>query len=107
MNTQTRRLIAAIAGVVALVGLLLGYFPVSKGGVSCGSAFGGGGDALSTDLASTLGGSAGVTHYADACADNLQVWRVIAIAVLIIGLGVAAIMFTPRDEQLPVRQTAP
>ncbi len=107
MNTQTRRLIAAVGGVVALVGLLLGYFPVSKGGVSCGSAFGGGGDAASTDLAGMLAGSTGLTNYADACADNLQVWRVVAIAVLIIGLGVAAIMFTPRDEQRPVRQSAP
>jgi hypothetical protein len=90
---------------LALVGAVLGFFPVSKSGVGCGSAFGGGGEAMAKDFASTLTGSAGLTHYVEACADNLQIFRVLAIVLIIIGLAVAAVMNPPRKE--PAEDDAP
>lgn len=108
MDRETRMRFVWLGLAVALVGAVLGFFPVSKAGVGCGSAFGGGGEALAKDFASTLAGSAGITRYAEACADNLQVFRVLAIVLIIIGLAVAAIMNPPRKapaEDEPAEQS--
>lgn len=98
MDRETRMRFVWLGLVVAGVGAVLGFFPVSKSGVGCGSAFGGGGEAMAKDFASTLAGSSGLTNYADACSDNLQVFRVLAIVLIIIGLAIAAVMNPPRKQ---------
>lgn len=97
MDRETRMRFVWLGLAIALIGGVLGFFPVSKSGVGCGSAFRRGGEAMAKDFASTLSGSAGITNYSAACGDSLQVFRVLAIVLIIIGLAVAAVMNPPRE----------
>ena len=80
------RLAATIGAALLLVGLVVGLMPVSRGGVSCGSAYHASGDANVSDLASTLGGGA-VTNTADDC-DSLRSILRIPSVVLLLGGGI-------------------
>lgn len=96
MDTSTRKLIAAAGGLVAAVGLLVGFFPVSKNGISCGSAFDPSGEGDVQDIGNAMYNNL-ATSFGAACEDSLQTWRLIAIALLVIGIGVAAIMIPRRQ----------
>lgn len=99
MDSSLRKRIGALGGALAVAGLVLGFIPVSKGPVSCGSAFNGSNDAAARDFANTLSGSLGLTDYAGACSDALQMWRLAAIVLMLIGLAVMAALLIERKPR--------
>lgn len=91
MDSPSRKRLFVFGWAAVAVGLVVGFIPTSKGPVSCGSAFNPSDEPLSRDFASTLSGSLGITDYIGDCADALQMWRLVAIVVLLIGIALLAV----------------
>lgn len=89
MDSLHKRIFVSGWALIA-VGLVVGFFPVSKSPVSCGSAFNASDEPMSRDFASTLVGSTGLTDYVGECADALQMWRLVAIVAILIGIALLA-----------------
>lgn len=87
MDSPFRKRLFLFGWGMISVGLVVGFIPTSKGPVSCGSAFNASDEPLSRDFASTLVGSTGLTDYAGDCADALQMWRLVAIVAILIGIA--------------------
>ena len=94
-------------GMMLLVGLVIGFVPVSTGGSSCGSAFVASNDAQIDDYTSLLLGESlrGATR-ADDCASATSMWRVPALALAIPGgllllAGLSPLALAPLRENPP------
>lgn len=108
MDDSIRKRLTWLGLVISAIGLGLGFMPVSTGPVSCGSAFGGGGNALARDFASRMEGWPGEpSNFAALCADTLQPWRLVAIVLIALGLALAVVFRTWKrrePEQTQPRQ---
>lgn len=106
-----RKRITWLGLVIAALGLGLGFLPMSSSGVSCGSAFAGGGDALGEDyFNATYRGL--TTDFSGACSDTLQTWRIVAIALIVLGLAIAVVLITrkspePQQAEQPEQPSVP
>lgn len=88
---------AVIAGLVLLVGLILGVTPVSAGTVHCGSAFGGvdaqavGVEDAVASYGQALGEPAPQTSYADQCSSAVSSRR--AVTWPLLGVSAVGLLF--------------
>lgn len=89
----------ALGGLLLLVGLVLGFVPVSAGGSSCGSAFVASDSALADDYSAVLsGGSLNDATRAADCDSARSMWRVPALALSLPGaLALAVAGFVLLD----------
>lgn len=95
---MTRNRLIFAAAAVLLVGLSLGFAPMSAAGVDCGSAFVASDDASAADFLDTMSGNAprtGILGGVDAMCDDkrsdrgLFAWLILFTAVV---LGVGAVL---------------
>lgn len=100
MEDVTGKRLTWLGLAIASAGLALGFMPRSTGPVSCGSAFGGGGNAGARDFASTLAGWPGEpSNFVALCAYSLQPWRIAAVVLIVLGLAVAVAVRLQRHPE--------
>ena len=77
--------LVTVGAVLLLAGLVLGFVPLSAGGVGCGSAFNPSDDAFVSDLADSMAGNEG--EAIAGCDDQRGDYRPVALALSFFGLG--------------------
>lgn len=90
MTITLRQLLLILGGTLALIGLLLGFLPISYDGSSCGFAFGSRDAAWTEALTRSMTGGDGIAFDAG-CTDARSGRRTIALVLLIPGALLATI----------------
>jgi len=101
-----RRAAVVLAGLVFLVGVLLGLLPHSVGDVGCGSPWSPSVAPNGADLGSLTAGI--TTDYTSQCASTLSMPRV--FSWVLVGVGGAGLVFVglmSLDTSSPVREREP